>query len=402
MKFLKALILLIIVIAIAAGLYLWYQKRTAPMPQPEMPPTPVPVAGPEIQDVVNYNDFTGSLASVESVDIRARVQGLLRQTAFEDGAFVKKGDLLFEIEPETYRADRDRAAAALRSAQADMERATQDYERVMQAVQSDAVSRQEVSTYKAQRDMAEAAVLSAKAALDQAELNLSYTRIESPLDGKISRNFVDEGNLVGAGENTLLANIVKLDPIYVYFNASESEYLDYMRNVRQEMADEPNQLPVYLSLANDEEYPLPGRLDYMDNRVDPETGTVQIRGVIPNPDHTLYPGMFVRIRVPSKMVRNAVLIPQKAIMSDLGGKYVLVVDENNILHRRDLKLGAVKDELQVVEAGLDGSEQLATGNFHFIRQGMPITPLTGDGPPPGADGAAPQGQPGTEPASEQP
>ena len=383
MKYKKSIII-IIVILVVGGLLLFVKKRMTPSPAAVASSIPVPVANPTIQDVINYNDFTGNLVSVESVDIRARVQGYLKRVAFVDGAFVKKGDLLFEIEPETYQADYDRAVAALQSAEADLNRAQQDYERVIEAVKSNAVSKQEVGTYKAQRDMAEAAVIAAKADLAQAELNLSYTKIESPIDGKISRNYVDEGNLVGAGENTLLANVVKLDPIYVYFNASESEYLNYTKDVRQNLADEPNKLPVYLSLANEEEYPHHGRLDYMDNKVDPMTGTIQIRGVIPNPNMQLYPGMFVRIRVPSKTVHNAVLIPQDTIMTDLGGKYVLVVGENNILERRDLTLGAVKGKLQVVIAGLDGSEMFAAGNFHIIRPGMPITPIPQGAAPTGA------------------
>ncbi len=403
MKFLKAIIFLIVCIMIAAGVYLLIRKRMTPPPQQEMPQMPVTVGTPKLQDVDNYIEFTGNLASVESVDIRARVAGYLQQAAFTEGAFVKKGDLLFEIEPEIYRAERDRAAAALQSAQADLERASQDYERVLEAVKSDAVSKQQVGTYKAQRDMAEAAVLAAKAALAQAELNLSYTRIESPIDGKISRRLVDQGNLVGAGENTLLANVVRLDPIYVYFNASESEYLDYMRDVQREFADEPNKLPVYITLANQDEYALPGRLDYMDNRVDPQTGTVQIRGVIPNPDNLLYPGMYVRIRVSTGTAHDTVLIPEKAIMTDLGGKYVLVVGENNILQRRDLKLGASLNRFRVVTDGLDGSEMFATGSFHMIRPGMPIMPIPEGAAPPqmNPDSGAPE-HPDTKNAPVQP
>ena len=193
---------------------------------------PVPVARCVIQDVVSYNEYTGHLASVESVDIRARIQGYLRCVAFRDGAFVEKGELLFEIEPETYQADRDCALANLKSAESDLNRTQQDFERVTEAVQSGAVSKQNVTTSKAQRDMAEAAVMAAKAELAQAELNLSYTRICSPIDGKISRRFVDAGNLVGTPEMTLLAHVVKLDPLYVYFNAGESEYLNYRKDLR--------------------------------------------------------------------------------------------------------------------------------------------------------------------------
>lgn len=382
MKYVKAVIYLVIFVLIAGGIYWWVRTHmTAPAGEQQAGPTPVPVVQPVLQEVVNYNEFSGNLTAVESVDIRARVQGYLQRVAFEDGAFVQQGDVLFEIEPETYQAVRDQAVARLKSAQAELERAQEDYQRAQEAVKNNAVSQQQVSTYKAQRDMAQAAVIAAKAAQDQAELNLSYTTIESPIDGKISRNYVDTGNLVGAGENTLLTNVVKLNPIYVYFYVSESAYLDYISSVRQNLAQEPNELPVYISLANEEDYAYQGRLDYMDNKVDPATGTIQIRGVIPNPDNQLYPGMFVRIRVPTQTVPKAVLIPQKAVMTDLSGKYILVAGPDNVLQRRDVKLGANIGIQRVVTEGMDGSEQVAVGNFHLIRPGMPITPIPADAPP---------------------
>ncbi len=380
MKYVKVIGFVVVVALIAAGIYLVVHSQSkAPENNNQgRPPPVVRVERPVIRDIVNYDEFSGHLRAVDSVEIRARVEGYLRSIEFTDGAFVKKGGLLFEIEPELYKAERDRAAAALKSAQADLERAEKDYERVRQAVKADAVSKQEVTTYKAKRDMAEAAVLSAKATLDKAKLNLSYTAITSPVDGKLGRHLVDIGNLVGAGEKTILTSVVKLDPIHAYFTASERVYLSYMKNVRKDMADEPDKLPVFISLANGEEYGQEGRLDFMDNKVDPATGTIQLRGVIPNPDSRLYPGMFVRIRIPSKKVSDAVLIPQKAILTDLGGKYVLAVDENNVLKRCNLTLGAEKGKLQVATKGLAGNETIATGSLHIIRPGMPITPKTGD------------------------
>lgn len=387
------IIILIVVIAVSVGVYVGVRKRNSPPGAASMQgPMPVPAAHCVIQDVVNYNEFTGNLASVETIDIRARVQGFLCNVAFRDGAFVKKGDLLFEIESETYQADRDRAVANLKSAQSDLNRVQQDYERITEAVQTGAVSQQDVTTAKARRDMAEALVLATQAALMQAELNLSYTRICSPIDGKISRRLVDAGNLVGATDKTLLATVVKLDPLYVYFYVSEKEYLNYQKNVQINLAEEPNQLPVYIKLANEEDYAYQGRLDYMDNRVDPATGTIQIRGEIPNPEDLLYPGMFVQIRVPTETVPNAVLIPEKAIMTDLGGKFVLIVGEGNVLQRRDIALGTPVGKLRVVKKGLTGEELFVIGGFAMVRPGMPITPMPADGPPPGmTSGAAAPG-----------
>lgn len=375
MKYMKRIIFTVIAILVLGGIVVFVKKRLTPPAPPQMPPASVQVAKPVIQDVVNYNEFTGNLVSVESVDIRARVEGLLRRVVFNDGAFVKKGELLFEIEPDTYQADRDRALATLKSAEADLNRAQQDYERLIQAVKSDAVSKQEVGTYKAQRDIAEASVIAAKAALTQAGLNLSYTQIQSPVDGKISRKYVDVGNLVGAGENTLLANVVALDPIYVYFNASESEYLNYTKDVRGNLADEPNKLPIYLNLANEEEYAHHGRLDYLDNMVDPETGTIQIRGVIPNPEKKLYPGMFVRIRVPAQTIRDAVLVQEKAIGTDIGGKYLLVVDADNIVRHQPVELGAQQGMLRVITSGLSTDDTYIVSGLQFVYPGSEVRPM---------------------------
>ena len=405
MKGKKIIIIFLMAVLLAVGVYVFFQKGSSRQAAvPAQGPMPMPVAGCVTQEVVNYNEFTGNLAAVQSVDIRARVQGFLRRVAFTDGAFVKKGDLLFEIEPETYQADRDRAAANLKSAESNLIRAQQDYDRIMEAVQSNAVSKQDASTAKAEYVMAEAVAQSAKAALAQAELNLGYTQIYSPIDGKISRRYVDVGNLVGASDKTLLANIVQIDPLYVYFYVSESEYLNYQQNLRQNMAEEPNNLPVHISLSNDEAYDHQGRLDYMDNRVDPATGTIQIRGQIPNSQRRLYPGMFVQIRVPLKAIPNALLIPEKAIMTDLGGKYVLVVGENNILQRRDIEPGATLGKLKVITEGLNGDEMFIVGGFAMARPGMPITPMPAAGPPPGMmpgmPGSGGQGKP-SQPSEKQ-
>jgi RND family efflux transporter MFP subunit len=407
MKGKQFIIVILMAVLLAVGVYIYFQKGRSPQAaSPAQGPMPMPVARCVTQEVVNYNEFTGNLDAVQSVDIRARVQGFLRRIAFTDGGFVKKGDLLFEIEPETYQADRDRAAANLKSAESNLIRAQQDYDRIMEAVQSNAVSKQDASTAKAEYVMAEAVAQSAKAALAQAELNLGYTQIYSPIDGKISRRYVDVGNLVGASDKTLLANIVQIDPLYVYFYVSESEYLNYQQNLRENMAEEPNNLPVYISLSNEEAYDHQGRLNYMDNRVDPATGTIQIRGQIPNPENRLYPGMFVQIRVPLKAIPNALLIPEKAIMTDLGGKYVLVVGDNNVLQRRDIKLGATLGKLRVVVEGLHGDELFIVGGFAMARPGMPITPMPADGPPPGMmpgmPGAGGQGKPADLSEKQQP
>ena len=384
MEYIKKLLFLVGVIVVLGAAYLFFRKSMAAPPPQEQPAMPVQVATPVIQDYVRYDEFTGRVESIESVDIRARVRGFLQKVAFKDGAFVKKGDLLFEIEPESYQADRDRAVADLKSAQADLKRAQQDYERVAEAVKSNAVSQQDVSKYQADRDMAESKVIATKAALAQAELSLSYTKIYSPIDGKISRRYVDIGNLVGADQMTLLARVVTLDPIYVYFNVSEGDLLGYYEATSGIASAAQNTVKFHVSLDGDTPLPEEGRLDYMDNAVDAMTGTIQVRGILPNPDQKILPGMFARVKVPAGQQTAAVLIQEKAIGTDLGGKYVLVVGEGNIVQQRPVKISALVDGLRVVDSGLAAGEMYIVSGIQFVRPGMPVVPIPEGQAPPAA------------------
>ncbi len=392
MEYIKKIVFLVGIIVVLGAAYLFFRKSMAAAPPQEQPAMPVQVAKPVIQDYVRFDEFTGRVESIESVEIRARVSGFLQKVAFKDGAFVKKGDLLFEIEPELYQADRDRAVADLKSAQADLKRAQQDYERVAEAVKSNAVSQQDVSKYQADRDMAESKVIGAKAALAQAELNLSYTKIYSPIDGKISRRYVDIGNLVGAGEMTLLARVVTLDPIYVYFNVSEGDLLGYYEATSGIASTEQNIVKFRVSLDGDAELPEEGQLDYMDNAVDAMTGTIQVRGILPNPGQKILPGMFARVKVPAGQQTDAVLIQEKAIGTDLGGKYVLVVGEDNIVQQRPIKISALVDGLRVVDSGLAAGEMVIVSGIQFVRPGMPVVPMLEGQAPPAANPEAPADQ----------
>jgi RND family efflux transporter MFP subunit len=247
-------------------------------------PMPVTVQVPQVQDVESYYEFTGNTAAVEQVDIKARVTGLLQKIYFTDGAEVNKGDLLFAIEPNSYDARRDQATAQLMAAQADMERAQLDYERMEKAIQNNAVSKQDLTTKKAQRDQAQANVMSAQADLQNAEINVGYTRITSPVAGRVSRRFVDVGNLVGAGEQTLLATVVRMQPMYVYFNVSEELLYTHFLN-RPGGENEPQKIQI--GFAGGDNYPYEGFLDYIDNKVEPMTGTISLRGQVPNAEKKL-------------------------------------------------------------------------------------------------------------------
>jgi RND family efflux transporter MFP subunit len=343
-------------------------------------PMPTPVAGCVIQDVTDSYDFTGTTEAVNRVEIRARVEGYLKAIHFTDGSIVEKGQLLFTIEPEAFKSKRDEAAARLKAGQAELERARLDLERIQEAILSNAVSQQDLSRVRAAYDTAQASVMGFQALLEQAELNLSYTEIHSPIGGRIGRRQVDIGNLVGAGDRTVLTTVVQIQPVYVFFHMGEHLLKGDMLQ-RLQGSDKTEPLKFRVGLPNDDSFPHEGTIQFLDNTVDPMTGTVYVRGEVANEAKTLLPGMFVRVQVPTGVRKNAVLIPEKAIQSDLGGKYVLVVGEKNILQRRDVVPGAVMGKLRIINEGLDGSETFITGGLTMARPGMPITPPTGDETP---------------------
>jgi RND family efflux transporter MFP subunit len=310
------------------------------------------------------------------------VEGYLKGIHFTDGSLVEKGQLLFTIEPEAFKSRRDELAAMLKAGQTEVERARLDLERIEKAVQTNAVSQQELTRARAAFDTAEASVMAHRAALDKAELDLTYTEIHSPIAGRIGRRLVDVGNLVGAGDRTVLTTVMQTQPIFVYFHLGEHLLKgETLRRLQGGTDVEPLRFAV--GLPNENTYPNEGVINYLDNTVDPMTGTVYVRGEVANEALNLLPGMFVRVRVPTGVRKNAVLIPELAISTDLGGKYLLVVGEGNILQRRDIKPGATVGKLRVVNEGLTGDEMFIVGGFAMSRPGAPIVPITGDGPPPG-------------------
>jgi RND family efflux transporter MFP subunit len=325
--------------------------------------------------------FTGFSRAVESADVVARVSGLLETVEFEPSTPVKAGKLLFTIEKKHYQAARDSAFAALKSAEADLQRAETELKRVEQAIKTHAISEVDVDRARAARAMADSAVKSAQAALDQAELDLSYTRVVSPINGFVSRNLVDAGNVVGESGLTLLTRVNKLQPIHVYFNAPESlvlRYLAYMKE-KEKRSDEDEEYKgeARVALATDEGFPHKGEIDFIDNQVNPDTGTIEMRIRLENEDLVLFPGLFVRVKLSGMELPGAVLIPETAVGTDLGGKYVLLVGENNIVEQRYVELGLPQDGGMVhVEKGLEGDETVIVNGLMFARPGLPVTPLT--------------------------
>ena len=286
------------------------------------------------------------------------------------------------IERESYIASRDEALGMLRSAEAEKARAESDLQRVEQAIQTNAVSRSDLDRARATRDQADAAVIAAQARLDNAQLSVDYTLVRSPIAGQVSRWLVDAGNLVGATEPTLLTTVNKMDPIYVYFEAAEGLVLALAQAQREEeqqaaASDTLQAGRVSVRLANEDDYQHDGVIDFIDNTVDPGTGTIELRAVLANPDTVLFPGLFVRIRVWGPIRDSTLVIQERAVGTDLGGKYIYVVADSNLVEQRYIQLGPLQDDgTIVVESGLDGTERYIVNGILRARPGLPVTPVT--------------------------
>lgn len=340
-------------------------------------PPEVTVATPVVRDVTLFAEFVGTTQARESVDVRARVQGYLEKMAFEPSSFVRKGDLLFVIEPGPYQARRDRAAAGLESAEAGLRRADSDLDRLEQAVKTNAVSQQEVTRARAERDQASAALLEAEAVLTTAEIELGYTTVTSPINGMVSRNYVDIGNLVGAGEATLLATVRRIDPIYAFFDIDEPFFAQLLEaRGGHRSPGQGDEVPATL-VVNETGLEIEGKVDAVDNTVDPATGTIQARAVFPNPDAKVFPGFFVRVRLPGESLGDAVLVEETAIGTDLGGRFLMVVGADNVVEKRYIEPGPLEqDQMRVVLEGLGPGESYITVGLQRARPGMPVTPKT--------------------------
>lgn len=364
---------------------------------------PVQAARCVRQDVTDFYEFTGTTQAVDSAEVRARIIGYLQEIHFADGSLVEKGQLLFTIEPAPYIAHRNEAMARLKAAEAEQERTRLDYERMQEAIKINAVSQQDMSRAEAAYRTADASMAEAKSALERAELELSYTEIRSPISGLAGRHLVDAGNLVGASERTLLTTVVRVKPIYVFFYAGEQILQKpFLQGL---LSGQGGSWPFMAGLSTDTDYPHEGQIRYIDNTVDSMTGTVFIRGEVPNTNGVLLPGMFMRVRVPGDVRQKAVLIQEKAIITDLNGKYVLVVGDNNILQRRNVQLGMSVGSLKVITDGLTGDEVYVLSGLHMVRPGMPVMPMFGEipsGAPAGAGAAGPSPAGGKAPSESKP
>jgi RND family efflux transporter MFP subunit len=340
------------------------------------PPAPkVTVAQPLKRTVTDYLDFSGNTQAINTVQLRARVEGYLDKVLFKDGDRVKKGQLLFLIQQNTYQSKLQQAQADILTQKAKLFHAQTELTRYSKLLQQKAASQTDVDQWLYERDAAKAALLNAEAQRDLAKLDLDYTRVTAPFDGRIDRRLKDPGNLVGSGESTVLSEVNQIDPIYIYFTINERDLLHLMAGTRlSPAAASKKKWPVFFGLANETGYPHQGRLDFAAISVTPTTGTLLLRGVSPNPKGMIMPGLFARVRVPVAENKAALVLPQQALGFDQQGPYVLVIDEKNVVARRAVTTGAETDGFRVIEAGLKGDEWVVVEGVIKAIPGRPVTP----------------------------
>jgi len=339
----------------------------------QMAPPEVSVSTVLKQSVQPWDEFTGRVSAVESVELRARVSGYVERVAFEEGQFVRKGDLLFVIDPRTYRAEYERARADLARARSEAALARSQDERTQALVLARAASQEESDERSAAVDQSRAAVHAAEAALERARLDLGFTEVRAPIDGRAGRALITAGNLAQA-DSTLLTTVVSVDPVYVYFDTDEQTYLRYLALSRSgERAASGN--AVRIGLANEAGFPHAGTVDFVDNQVDASTGTMRARALVPNPDLLLTPGLFARVQVQAGDDRAALLIDDKAVLTDQDRKYVYVLGPGNAAVRKDIELGRTAGDLRVVTSGLaPGDQVIVNGVQKVFFEGMPVSP----------------------------
>ncbi|HEY1377771.1 MAG TPA: efflux RND transporter periplasmic adaptor subunit [Gemmataceae bacterium] len=331
-------------------------------------PVEVVVTTPVADRITDYQDFTGRLDAVKTVDIRARVSGYITQVPFKEGDLVKEGDLLFQIDPRTYQADFNQAVANYKLAEADQNLQEKNAVRMKKLVGTGAVTQEEVDQVTGALEKSRAAVGAALAARDHAKLYLDYTRVTAPVSGRISRRFVDPGNLVNA-DSTLLTTVVAEDPMWAYFDVDERTYLDLVGAASGDQSAwlAGAKYPVWMRLANEADYTHAGVVDFVDNRLNGNTGTIRLRGVFDNPRHMLKSGLFVRIRLPIGQSYSALLIPDEAIQSDQGRKYVYVVNDQNTVEYRTVEPGQAVQGLRVIKKGIGAKDRVIVSGMQRVK-----------------------------------
>jgi RND family efflux transporter MFP subunit len=348
---------------------------------PPPPPAPAVSVAPVLErEVAEWDEFSGRLQAVDQVEIRPRVSGYIRHVTFTEGREVRKGEVLFEIDPRPYQADLDRAQAQLEQARTAAELAQREVARAEKLVNVQAISREEFDSRTSAQANTVAAVRAAEAAVETAQLNLNWTVVRTPIAGRVSRAEVTEGNLVQAGppDATLLTTVVSLDSMYLYFDSDEQTYLRYSgRDADGGTTGKGSwhaaRLPVYLGLANESGFPHEGRLDFVDNRIDPASGTIRTRAIFTNRDRRFTPGLFARVKLVGSKEAPTLLVRDAAVGTDQDRKFVLVLGKGDSLQYRPVEIGRLTDGLRIVRKGVQAGEKVVVNGLMRVRPGVKVT-----------------------------
>ena len=370
----------LVIVTVAAQFFVGC-KKAAP---PAQAPLPVNVVTVTEKDVDEWDEFTGRLEPVEFVEIRPRVSGYITEIHFAAGAIIKKGDLLYVIDPRPYQADYDRAAAEFERQQAQLKLAEIELERAKDLRSKNTISASEFDQRAATHQGAVAAARSAEAAKNSAALNLEFTQIKSPIDGRVSDARITVGNLVqpGAGVESVLTTVVSVDPIYVRVDADENTLLKYVKldSEGKRPSARNVKIPAWIELGNETGFPHEGVIDFVENRLDPDTGTVRARVVLPNWSSLVTPGFFARIRIRGSTPYRAALVDDKVISSQQGVKYVFVVKGDNTLERRNIETGTMFEGRRIVKSGLKDGENVVSTRLQLVQPGMTVKPIPEEPP----------------------
>jgi RND family efflux transporter MFP subunit len=357
--------------------------RSQPPPAPPAPA--VTVTHPIESEVIEWDEYTGRLEAVDSVEVRPQVSGLIESAPFHEGSNVKKGDVLFVIDVRPFQADLDSRIADVAKAEALLAQASSDFKRFQEAVKTSAVSAKDLDSAKASFDRAGADLAGAKAAEAAARLKVEWCRVTSPIDGRVSNKIVTPGNLVtsGTGQATLLTTVVSMDPIYCYVTVDEASVLKYAQLAREgkRVSARYAQIPTFMGVASEKGFPHEGVVDFVDNRLESGTGTVRGRGIYPNPDGFLQPGMFARVRIPGSGRYKALLIPDVAVGADQNRRFVMVVKPDDVVEMHPVKLGALFGDLRSIESGISKDDRVIFKGLQRARPGAKVTPTEEPIPP---------------------
>lgn len=352
-----------------------HQQKTNAAP----PPAPVTVAKPVSAELVEWDEFIGRLDAPESVEIRARVSGYLEKIHFREGSDVKAGDLLFTIDPRPYQVVVDRAQADFERAQVRVELATMEAKRAKELAESKAIAVEQIDQRNQALAEAQASLRSASATLEEAKLDMEFTQLRSPITGRIGDVLVTQGNLVSGGSNvsnaTVLTNIVSVDPIHCYLDVDEQSTLKYreLRRLGQRASALDERIPAEMALANEEGYPHKGVIDFVDNRLDPSTGVIRARALLPNPGGLMAPGFFARVRIPGSGKYTGLLVHDNAIGSDQGKPFVFVVGQDSVVKQVPVDIGPIHDGLRVIKTGISKDDRIIVEGMALVRNGGQVS-----------------------------